>query len=236
MKPFLSFHSPSGLVPGKCRVLPWRSLPTPYRVWVSEIMLQQTVWRRVDYFDRFMDALHTIEDLAAADEETLLKLWQGLDTTTACATCAGGPEIVSQYGGVFPENYEDIRTLSRRGIPLRGPSPPSPLASRCPRGRQRAAGHQPHYGRRRRHCGAAVKKRFGAMLREIMPYGRPGTSTRPDGAWRHRMPAQRRAAVRRLSGVRILYGTPCRQNRPAARQVAKKGEKDRRTHRLSHFP
>lgn len=61
------------------RVLPWRSHPTPYRVWVSEIMLQQTrVEAALPYFTRFMDALPTIESLAYAPEEQLLKLWEGL--------------------------------------------------------------------------------------------------------------------------------------------------------------
>lgn len=61
------------------RVLPWRSQPTPYRVWVSEIMLQQTrVEAALPYFTRFMEALPTIESLAQAPEEQLLKLWEGL--------------------------------------------------------------------------------------------------------------------------------------------------------------
>ena len=61
------------------RVLPWRSDPTPYRVWVSEIMLQQTrVAAVIGYFERFMTALPTISALAQADEDQLMKLWQGL--------------------------------------------------------------------------------------------------------------------------------------------------------------
>ena len=61
------------------RVLPWRSAPTPYHVWVSEIMLQQTrVAAVLGYYQRFMEALPTVEDLAAVEEDKLLKLWQGL--------------------------------------------------------------------------------------------------------------------------------------------------------------
>ena len=61
------------------RVLPWRNEPTPYRVWVSEIMLQQTRVEAVKpYFQRFMETLPDIAALAQAPEEVLLKLWEGL--------------------------------------------------------------------------------------------------------------------------------------------------------------
>ena len=61
------------------RTLPWRSDPTPYHVWVSEIMLQQTrVAAVLEYYRRFMEALPTVEDLATCEEERLMKLWQGL--------------------------------------------------------------------------------------------------------------------------------------------------------------
>ena len=61
------------------RVLPWRRESTPYRVWVSEIMLQQTrVAAVIGYFNRFMSTLPTAEDLAQIPEEELMKLWQGL--------------------------------------------------------------------------------------------------------------------------------------------------------------
>ena len=61
------------------RTLPWREDPTPYRVWVSEIMLQQTRVEAVkEYYLRFMSELPTVEALAACEEERLLKLWEGL--------------------------------------------------------------------------------------------------------------------------------------------------------------
>ena len=61
------------------RDLPWRNNPTPYQVWVSEIMLQQTRVEAVrEYYVRFMNALPTVEDLAYCEEEKLLKLWEGL--------------------------------------------------------------------------------------------------------------------------------------------------------------
>ena len=61
------------------RTLPWRSISTPYRVWVSEIMLQQTRVEAVKpYFERFMHALPDVKSLAECEEERLLKLWEGL--------------------------------------------------------------------------------------------------------------------------------------------------------------
>ena len=70
------------------RILPWREQPTPYRVWVSEIMLQQTRVEAVKpYFQRFMDTLPDIAALAEAPEETLLKLWEDLVITTGCVIC-----------------------------------------------------------------------------------------------------------------------------------------------------
>ena len=63
-------HSAAAVVSGKCRVLPWRSDPTPYRVWISEIMLQQTrVAAVLDYYRRFLEAVPTVADLAALPED-----------------------------------------------------------------------------------------------------------------------------------------------------------------------
>ena len=72
----------------------WRENPEPYRVWVSEIMLQQTRVEAVKpYYERVLAALPTVRDLAEAPEEQLLKLWEGLGYYNACATCkrARGP-------------------------------------------------------------------------------------------------------------------------------------------------
>ncbi|MGN0658691.1 MAG: A/G-specific adenine glycosylase [Emergencia sp.] len=95
------------------RDLPWRQDRDPYHVWVSEIMLQQTRVEAVrDYYKRFMDALPEIADLAAADEEVLLKLWQGLGyynrvrNMHKAAVC-----IMEEHGGAFPQDYAEIREL-----------------------------------------------------------------------------------------------------------------------------
>lgn len=95
------------------RVLPWRSESTPYRVWVSEIMLQQTrVSAVLPYFERFMRALPDVASLAAADGETLLKLWEGLGYYNRARNLQRAARIVMEaHGGVFPGDYETLLSL-----------------------------------------------------------------------------------------------------------------------------
>lgn len=95
------------------RVLPWRSEPTPYRVWVSEIMLQQTrVAAVLDYFRRFMEALPTVTALAEISEDELMKLWQGLGYYSRARNLRKAAlKIVENHQGLFPNAYNDIRDL-----------------------------------------------------------------------------------------------------------------------------
>ena len=99
------------------RILPWRELPTPYRVWVSEIMLQQTRVEAVKpYFERFMKALPDIGALAEAEEETLLKLWEGLGYYNRVRNLQkAAVQIQKAYGGRMPDTYEALLTLSGIG-------------------------------------------------------------------------------------------------------------------------
>jgi len=99
------------------RVLPWRSHPTPYRVWVSEIMLQQTrVAAVLDYYRRFLEAAPTVADLAALPEDQLMKLWQGLGYYSRARNLQkAARQIMEAFGGVFPNTYEDIRSLAGVG-------------------------------------------------------------------------------------------------------------------------
>lgn len=99
------------------RVLPWRENPTPYRVWVSEIMLQQTRVEAVKpYFDRFMTALPDIASLAAASEDALLKLWEGLGYYNRVRNMQKAAiQIMSAYGGVMPSEYDALLKLSGIG-------------------------------------------------------------------------------------------------------------------------
>ncbi len=95
------------------RILPWREEPTPYHVWVSEIMLQQTRVEAVKpYYDRFMNALPGIEQLAMADEEMLLKLWEGLGYYNRVRNLNKAAKIiVEEHGGQMPDTYEELLKL-----------------------------------------------------------------------------------------------------------------------------
>ncbi|WP_312431507.1 A/G-specific adenine glycosylase [Lacrimispora sp.] len=95
------------------RALPWRDKPEPYRVWISEIMLQQTRVEAVKpYFERFMEALPGIKELAAVPEDRLLKLWEGLGYYSRAKNLKKTAELlVEQYGGELPASYEELKKL-----------------------------------------------------------------------------------------------------------------------------
>src|SRR5207248_6993729 len=88
------------------RDLPWRTDRDPYRVWVSEVMLQQTtVAAVVPYFERFLTAFPTLRDLAAADEQQVLKLWEGLGYyRRARHLHAAAKRLVAEHGGELPDD------------------------------------------------------------------------------------------------------------------------------------
>ena len=103
------------------RDLPWRHTKEPYRVWVSEIMLQQTrVEAVIGYYERFMEAFPTVQALAEADEARVLKLWEGL----------------GYYRTKFAENGKAPHRNAKRRF------------SRYRRSARKAAGHRRIYGRR----------------------------------------------------------------------------------------
>ena len=95
------------------RDLPWRRSPDPYRVWVSEIMLQQTQVERVkDYFHRFVTKFPSVFDLAEADEAVVLKYWEGLGYyRRARQLHAAAKLIVSDHEGIFPHDACALRQL-----------------------------------------------------------------------------------------------------------------------------
>lgn len=99
------------------RILPWREDPAPYRVWVSEIMLQQTRVEAVKpYFARFMEALPTVQDLAECEEERLLKLWEGLGYYNRVRNMQiAAQTVMEQYNGELPADYEKLRELKGIG-------------------------------------------------------------------------------------------------------------------------
>ncbi|MEK5068472.1 A/G-specific adenine glycosylase [Sporosarcina sp. FSL K6-1508] len=99
------------------RDLPWRRTSNPYYIWVSEVMLQQT---RVDtvipYYERFIENFPTMDTLAEAEENDLLKMWEGLGYYSRVRNLqAGVREVVSNYGGEVPSNRTEISTLKGVG-------------------------------------------------------------------------------------------------------------------------
>lgn len=95
------------------RRLPWRVNYTPYEVWISEVMLQQTQMERgVSYFNRWMERFPDIPTLAAADEEEVLRQWEGLGYySRARYILEAARKIMSEHSGVFPADLESIRAL-----------------------------------------------------------------------------------------------------------------------------
>jgi len=99
------------------RDLPWRHTKDPYKIWVSEVMLQQT---RVDtvipYYNRFMESFPTLELLAEAPQEYLLKHWEGLGYYSRARNLqAGVREVLENYGGIVPNNRHEISKLKGIG-------------------------------------------------------------------------------------------------------------------------
>lgn len=99
------------------RELPWRENKDPYRIWVSEIMLQQTRVEAVKpYYERFLKELPTVKHLAEASEDKLLKLWEGLGYYNRVRNMQkAAQQVMIDYQGAFPETYEGIRTLKGIG-------------------------------------------------------------------------------------------------------------------------
>ena len=98
------------------RDLPWRSTVNPYHIWLSEIILQQTrVEQGMPYYLKFIDTFPVVADLANADEDLVLKLWQGLGYYSRARNLQFSAKLIlSEFGGNFPDNHADI--LKLKGI------------------------------------------------------------------------------------------------------------------------
>ena len=98
------------------RDLPWRKTVNPYHIWVSEIMLQQTRVEAVKpFYERFLQTLPTVKDLAEADEETILKLWEGLGYYSRVRNMQKAAiQIMQEHDGVFPSDHSKL--LKLKGI------------------------------------------------------------------------------------------------------------------------
>ncbi len=162
------------------RILPWRENTDPYRVWVSEIMLQQT---RVDtvipYYCRFLDRLPDIQSLAEVPEEELLKLWEGLGYYSRVRNMQKAARvIVETCGGVFPREYEKILALPGIGQYTAGAVSSIAFEQPIPA----VDGNVMRVLSRITESGAdiadpAVRKQMTAVLAEIYPVDRCGDFT-----------------------------------------------------------
>ena len=115
----LTTENPLSLLPApllawyrsSARDLPWRHTTDPYRIWVSEIMLQQTrVAAVLGYYARFLEAFPTVEALAAAPEDRLMKLWEGLGYYSRARNLQRAAKIVAERGA-FPSTFQGLLAL-----------------------------------------------------------------------------------------------------------------------------
>jgi len=108
------------------RPMPWKGETNPYRIWLSEVILQQTrVEQGWGYYPRFIAAFPTVQDLAAAPEQEVFKLWEGLGYYARCRNLIATSRIITEeQGGVFPDSYAGL--LSLKGI---GPYTAAAIAS-----------------------------------------------------------------------------------------------------------
>ena len=169
-----------GWYDGAARQLPWRENTDPYRVWVSEIMLQQTrVEAVIPYYLRFLAALPTVQALAAAPREQLMKLWEGLGYYRRAENLQKAAMVVpQQYGGVFPPSYQQLLELPGVGAYTAGA-----VASICFGKRTPAVdGNVLRVLARLREddsdiAAPATKTAVRTLLAELYPVERPGDFT-----------------------------------------------------------
>jgi A/G-specific adenine glycosylase len=160
--------------------LPWQRDPTPYRVWVSEIMLQQTqVATVIGYFDRFMGRLPDVAALAAAPIDTVLHLWSGLGYYARARNLhKAANDIIEKHGGVFPESIEQVEALPGIGrstaaaiLSLSRGQSHAILDGNVKRVLTRHAGIEGHPGNK------AVEARLWELARQLTPADRPAAYT-----------------------------------------------------------
>jgi A/G-specific adenine glycosylase len=115
------------------RTLPWREISDPYRIWISEIILQQTrVNQGIDYYHRFLEAFPDIETLALATEQEVLKVWEGLGYYTRARNMHAAAKYINHdLKGKFPDSYDEIIQL--RGVGPYTAAAVSSMAFREPR-------------------------------------------------------------------------------------------------------
>ncbi len=159
------------------RDLPWRHTHDPYRIWLSEIMLQQTRTETVKgYYQRFLARFPTVEALAAAPEQEVLKAWEGLGYYSRARNLQKAARMVVQtHGGAFPDTYEGILALPGVGPYTAGAVGSIAFGLRVPaidgnvyRVASRFFGVREDVGQ------PAVQKRIRELVTQSLPAQRPG--------------------------------------------------------------
>lgn len=154
------------------RTLPWREDPGPYQVWISEIMLQQTRIEAVKpYFSRFMEAFPDVPTLALADEDRLLKLWEGLGYYNRARNLKKAAQVMTElHDGQLPPSYEELLKLPGIGTYTAGAIasiafgiPVPAVDGNVLRVISRVLASLDDVGK------PAVKKQMESLLKEIMP-------------------------------------------------------------------
>ena len=159
------------------RDLPWRRDRTPYRVWIAEVMLQQTrVETVIPYYGRFLHRFPTLEALAEAPLEEVLKVWEGLGYYARARNIhAAARRVVAEYGGRLPSAYEALLDLPGMGPYTAGAVASiafgEPVVALDGNGRRVLARLFAVKGDPRR---AAVRRRLEAYARSLLPPDRPG--------------------------------------------------------------
>lgn len=160
------------------RDLPWRKTNDPYAIWLSEIILQQTrIEQGLSYYLKFLEIFPTVFDLAKADEETILKLWQGLGYYSRARNLHYSAKyIVNQLDGIFPKTYKEL--LELRGV---GDYTASAIASICSN-EPTAVVDGNVYRVLARHFGIKTPinsskgiKEFKKLAQELIDFKQPGT-------------------------------------------------------------
>lgn len=190
------------------RPLPWRDSPTPYHVWLSEIMLQQTrIEAVIPYYERFLGELPDIAALAAVEDERLMKLWEGLGYYSRARNLKRAAiTVMAEYGGELPRTAQELRRLS--GI---GPYTAGAIASIA-------------FGEPEPAVDGNVLRVVSRLLADPSDIMLPGTRERVTGQLRETYPAGERDTCRHLTqawmelGERVCIpnGTPKCENCPLA--------------------
>lgn len=162
----------------QARPLPWRIDPTPYHIWVSEVMLQQTrIEAVIPYYERFLEALPTIAHLAAAPEDMLLKLWEGLGYYNRVRNLQKAAIMVmEQYGGQLPGDYQTLLSLPGIGEYTAGAIGSIAFGLPVPA----VDGNVLRVMARLLCCSEdvlqpAVKRKFTGWIKQLIPPDHPGT-------------------------------------------------------------